>query len=645
MFLTSGGINPVRNLPGVTSTGTGIRTQDIDIIKERQGFTITSTDETQEADVTVDNTTGAFTVASDAKFSGLTLTGLAANSVVGTDASKKLTTTSVSVVNTIAGTANQITASSSTGNVTLSIPTTLKVNDTQIRNTAAPSNITYLSTTAGGYFDVVPSGNRVVLETSQVEVSANDNAADSYIYLYNAGKGAGVKLDGINDAVSDVYTQYQIGSTPYWTMGVDASDSKKFKLSASSALGTSDMLSVTTAGELAVTGDVSTAAADLRLLPSTGQINMGAVTGTLTASTKKVNLFDNGNTDSRFCGFSIDTASTIMHQRLNSSGWKLVWASGAVGATPAEQMRLGGNSEGLAIGTDTFTKRLTVNSATGDCLRLQYNTSTGTATNYTDFVQRSDGKLQITSSGGTSYSFGNWAPGTDATYTCGGSGARWSTLYTGAGNCTGTLTSGTDTATKQLTVNSATGACLRLQYNTSTGAATNYCDFAVSSGGNLTITPSGGSVTIAGQTLCGFKAYASALTDVTGDGTTYKVVFANEDFDSLTAFDNSSNSWFVAPTAGAYAFEAALGLSGLLVGHTTGVITIVKDNGAATSIATSQCNPYAGSTGGAVTLFASTYVNLAANEKVYVNLQVSGSTKVVDLTSGVSWTYFCGRRI
>jgi hypothetical protein len=51
--------------------------------------------------------------------------------------------------------------------------------------------------------------------------------------------------------------------------------------------------------------------------------------------------------------------------------------------------------------------------------------------------------------------------------------------------------------TKQLDINSSTGGCLRLQYNSSTdGTGTNNVDFDVSSGGDLTITASGENVII-----------------------------------------------------------------------------------------------------------------------------------------------------
>jgi hypothetical protein len=52
---------------------------------------------------------------------------------------------------------------------------------------------------------------------------------------------------------------------------------------------------------------------------------------------------------------------------------------------------------------------------------------------------------------------------------------------------------------RQVEINSATGDCLRLTYNDSNGSAANYADFAVSSAGNLTVTPSGGLASLVGD--------------------------------------------------------------------------------------------------------------------------------------------------
>ena len=59
----------------------------------------------------------------------------------------------------------------------------------------------------------------------------------------------------------------------------------------------------------------------------------------------------------------------------------------------------------------------------------------------------------------------------------------------------------TSSADKQAEINSATGDCLRLTYNDNNGSATNYSDFLVSSTGDLTITPSGGDITLNSSVL------------------------------------------------------------------------------------------------------------------------------------------------
>lgn len=60
---------------------------------------------------------------------------------------------------------------------------------------------------------------------------------------------------------------------------------------------------------------------------------------------------------------------------------------------------------------------------------------------------------------------------------------------------------GTTVPGRALEINSATGINLRLTYNDSNGSATNYADLLTTSGGNLTITPSGGTVALGTSTL------------------------------------------------------------------------------------------------------------------------------------------------
>jgi|GEM_PF-6368433 len=66
----------------------------------------------------------------------------------------------------------------------------------------------------------------------------------------------------------------------------------------------------------------------------------------------------------------------------------------------------------------------------------------------------------------------------------------------GAGGTVGIGTTSTDRA---LEINQASGNNLRLTYNDADGSAANYADFLVSSGGDLSITPSGGDATFTGK--------------------------------------------------------------------------------------------------------------------------------------------------
>jgi hypothetical protein len=100
-----------------------------------------------------------------------------------------------------------------------------------------------------------------------------------------------------------------------------------------------------------------------------------------------------------------------------------------------------------------------------------------------------------------------------------GSGAFWIYDYTDSeyllsadsSDEAGFWTSAPDRA---LEINSATGSNLRLTYNDNNGSAANYADFSMSSGGNLTIAPSGGTMALTGAlTISGNTTIGDANTD------------------------------------------------------------------------------------------------------------------------------------
>lgn len=78
---------------------------------------------------------------------------------------------------------------------------------------------------------------------------------------------------------------------------------------------------------------------------------------------------------------------------------------------------------------------------------------------------------------------------------------------------------GTTAPGKALEINSATGDNLRLTYNDSNGSAANYADFSMSSGGNLTIAPSGGTTAVTGAILASTTIKSSGATSGIGYAT------------------------------------------------------------------------------------------------------------------------------
>jgi hypothetical protein len=145
-----------------------------------------------------------------------------------------------------------------------------------------------------------------------------------------------------------------------------------------------------------------------------------------------------------------------------------------------------------------------------------------------------------------------------------------------------------------------------------------------------------------------FFAYRTgAAANVTGDGTTYTVVYDAEKFDKNTSFDPATGI-FTAKCAGLYRFEAAVVYSGLAAGHTDGTINLVHRDSGATLISNVQANVNPGAirtSGNVASQVISAEFDLSEGDTVRVQVAVSGSTKTVSVTSGTTvWnTYFSGK--
>lgn len=207
------------------------------------------------------------------------------------------------------------------------------------------------------------------------------------------------------------------------------------------------------------------------------------------------------------------------------------------------------NDGKIGFNSTNPSKQLEINSSSGDCLRLTYNNSGGTATIYSDLYISSSGTLRLISTnntvviGNTTSANQTLLIGADSNTSTTGAislsnlnGVNY--IYSGINTTTGSNADliisnynqdintstrkilfksdgsvgfGTTQPSKSLEINSISGDCLRLAYNAPTGSATTYCDIKVSSTGNTIFTTTGSntSFTFTGGNILGSIGTAS----------------------------------------------------------------------------------------------------------------------------------------
>ncbi len=126
------------------------------------------------------------------------------------------------------------------------------------------------------------------------------------------------------------------------------------------------------------------------------------------------------------------------------------------------------------------------------------------------------------------------------------------------------------------------------------------------------------------------------LTNVTGDGTNYTVVWNTEVFDQGSDF--ASNT-FTAPITGRYMLNATVVISNMTSSHTTGQMNIITSN----RTYKMWINPWAASNGSGISTFTnSVLVDMDASDTAYIQLNVSGGTKVITIEAVGNGTVFSG---
>jgi hypothetical protein len=198
------------------------------------------------------------------------------------------------------------------------------------------------------------------------------------------------------------------------------------------------------------------------------------------------------------------------------------------------------------LGTDATAKTITLGNVTG-ASAVNINTGTGGST-----ITLTNGTFNVYTGTGAVYL------GTDAVqksiYI--GNATGNTAVYIEAG--TGPINVGANAIARTITVGCTTGAsALNMYYGTS--------DFVLGSASGSVITASDGG-TVQKPLQPGFCATSSAtISDVTGDGTCYTIVFNTESYD-IGANYNNGTGIFTAPVTGKYLFTNTNYTWGVLAG-------------------------------------------------------------------------------
>ena len=137
---------------------------------------------------------------------------------------------------------------------------------------------------------------------------------------------------------------------------------------------------------------VNTTATTVNFAGAATALNIGATTGTTT-------IANAASVSGALTLYGTPTIASTAMQTLNLGGTttgNIQLAAGS--ATPAFVLTTAGQ---VGIGTTGPDAALEINHATGDSLRLTYNDSNGSATNYTDFSLSATGELTLTGSAAT----------------------------------------------------------------------------------------------------------------------------------------------------------------------------------------------------------------------------------------------------
>jgi hypothetical protein len=174
--------------------------------------------------------------------------------------------------------------------------------------------------------------------------------------IFGTGSGnATVQIEGEGGA--DPYINFLANNTQHWALGVDDSDSDKFKLSEHSALGTNDYLVVDTSGNVGIGTSSPAAVLDVKCAGGNGgRVRFGGTT--TSAYNTHINVTDTGmelwaQSSIRGITFSTGTSQTE-RMRIDSSG-HILFGTTSAGTTHAYFDPSSNSRMVLSLGSSTTT--------------------------------------------------------------------------------------------------------------------------------------------------------------------------------------------------------------------------------------------------------------------------------------------------
>lgn len=173
----------------------------------------------------------------------------------------------------------------------------------------------------------------------------------------------------------------------------------------------------------------------------------------------------------------------------------------------------------------------------------------------------------------------------------------------------------------------------------------------LTAGSGISISEGPGSITISATSTptsatVFYAGLNSALTNVTGDGTTYAVLFDTKIEDSTGSLYDVTTGQFTAPVDGFYNFSTSIAINNIGAGHTFGSITFVRNNGGGPDylgISQDGLSPAAAQSSNNDLVFQGslTAIPMSAGDTMQVNLYVANSTKTIGLNGLSTSIYGC----